>query len=95
MPTAMYQTIVGGGTVQRGVKGKAFPIPKALHEGPNDSVVVSIQMAFSRPDWTLIFADHNVMITFHIMRLRRPLTASDFKPGSNVCGFLSFRKFSF
>lgn len=85
MPTNMYKTIVESKPVPRGDKSKAFRVPQDLHDGPNDSVTITIQMAFVRPDWTLIFADHNSMITFHLMRLRRPFTASEFRPGSKVC----------
>jgi len=46
--------------------------------------MVSIQMAIIRPDWTLIFCDHNVMIFFHVMRLSRSCVPSDFQPGSMV-----------
>ena len=37
-----------------------------------------------QPDKTLIFADHNVMITFHIMVFQRHILASDLKPESQV-----------
>ncbi|TFK58102.1 hypothetical protein BDN72DRAFT_731871, partial [Pluteus cervinus] len=43
---------------------------------------VSIQAAFVGPKWTLVFVDHNVMMTFHVMALRRTVTVQDFKVGS-------------
>jgi hypothetical protein len=46
--------------------------------------LVSIQAAFRCMDWTLIFVDHNVMITFYVMALRRPCKQEDLKPGSTV-----------
>ena len=46
--------------------------------------LVSIQAAFRCTDWTLIFVDHNVMITFYVMALRTPCTLEDLEPGSTV-----------
>jgi hypothetical protein len=52
--------------------------------------MVSIQMAIVRPDWTSIFCDHNVMIFFHVMRLKRSCVPSDFWPGSMVSHIFSY-----
>jgi hypothetical protein len=70
---------------KRGEKSKAFSIPPKHYSGPAGSQgQVSIQAAFIRPDWTLIFVDHNVMISFHVMALRNVCTAADLKPTSKV-----------
>ena len=44
------------------------------------------------PEWTLIFVDHNVMITFHIMALHSAITREDLLPSSKVYEFEMFRK---
>lgn len=86
IPTAMYYEIVNAPLQLRGKKSHAYGIPSHLFDGPPGmNGQISIQLAFIRPDWTLIFADHNVMISFHIMQLRRPCTPSDLRPGSKVC----------
>ena len=46
--------------------------------------LVSIQAAFRCTDWTLLFVDHNVMITFHVMALKKPCMPEDLTPGSTV-----------
>ena len=85
IPTSMYHEIVGRKLEKRGQKSYAYGIPSKFFDGPpGSSGQISIQLAFIRPDWTLIFADHNVMISFHIMYLRFPCQASDFDPGSKV-----------
>ncbi|KAK7015890.1 fatty acid synthase alpha subunit Lsd1 [Paramarasmius palmivorus] len=78
--TAHYNSIVGGQLSNRGEKGKAFQVPPNLIFGPprNTPLQITIQAAFIRPDWTLIFVDHQVFITFHVMRLRQPCSANDF-----------------
>ena len=53
---------------------------------------ISIQAAFVCPEWTLIFVDHNVMITFHIMALHSSITREDLLPSSKVYEFEMFRK---
>ena len=62
-------------------------VPALLCNEPRGDRLISIQAAFVRPDWTLIFVDHNVLMTFHVMCLRRQvLSASDVPiPGSAVC----------
>ena len=49
---------------------------------------ISIQAAFRSEDWTLLFMDHNVMITFHIMGLRNSCKREDLEPGSQVSFFI-------
>jgi hypothetical protein len=79
---------------KRGKKSHAFRIPSHLFDGPPGvDGQISIQLAFIRPDWTLIFADHNVMISFHVMHLRQPCKEEDFYPGSRA-SFQNFCKFS-
>lgn len=81
----MYDRIVQSPPVNRGKKSKTFNIPPELWDGlPNVQGQVSIQAAFRCPDWTLVFVDHNVMLTFHVMALRRPCTPEDLIPGSIV-----------
>ena len=70
IPTKIYSDIVSAPLQKRGQKSHAYGIPSHLFDGPpNVKGQISIQMAFIRPDWTLIFADHNVMISFQGMRL--------------------------
>ena len=45
---------------------------------------ISIQAAFRCSGWTLLFVDHNVMMTFHVMALKRPCKPEDLKPGTEV-----------
>lgn len=81
----MYQAIVQEPPQNRGVLSKAYGIPDHYYDGPTGSRgLVSIQAAYMRPDWTLVFVDHNVMITFHVLRLSRECNAHDLKPGSMV-----------
>ena len=90
IPTDVYLKITNSSPIQRGKKSKTFLIPEELYDGPPDSIgQISIQAAFICPDWTLIFADHNVMVTFHIMALRYAITKADLLPSSKVCGFLT------
>lgn len=88
IPTDIYSKITSSSPIQRGKKSKTFLIPEELYDGPPDSIgQISIQAAFVCPDWTLIFADHNVMVTFHVMALRYAITKEDLLPSSKVCGF--------
>jgi len=81
----MYFAIVGRKLEKQGQKSYAYGTPSEFFDGPpGSSGQISIQLAFIRPDWTLIFTDHNVMISFHIMRLRLPCKESDFQPSSKV-----------
>ncbi|THV04077.1 hypothetical protein K435DRAFT_791264 [Dendrothele bispora CBS 962.96] len=81
IPTPQYRTIVSQKTVKRGEKGKAYEVPHEFVHGPRRSspLLVSIQAAFVRPDWTLLFVDHQCFITFHIFRLRQRCTGEDFE----------------
>lgn len=85
IPTEQYQKITSKPPVQRGQKSFAYEVPSQYCHGPGAGQVhVSIQAAFIRPEWTLIFIDHNVMITFHVMLLRNVPDAGALKPGSQV-----------
>jgi hypothetical protein len=71
--------------VLQGKKIKTFIIPLEIFDGPSGMVgQISIQVAFICPDWTLIFIDHNVMITFYIMALHHPISKADLEPSSRV-----------
>ncbi len=68
--------------VSRGTKSKTFTIPNHLFHGPpGSSGQASIQLFFRHPD---IVLDHNIMISFHIMRLHHVCTQDDLQPGSVV-----------
>jgi hypothetical protein len=85
IPTQTYQDIIEGGVIPRGVKSSTFVVPPQYWDGcPSVTGQISIQAAFVSPEWTWIFVDHNVMITFHVMALRVPCTNSDLQPGSKV-----------
>ncbi|KAL1700637.1 hypothetical protein EV121DRAFT_295012 [Schizophyllum commune] len=85
IPTEQYDTIVAAGTVPRGQKSRTFKVPVEFTDGGlNDNPCVSILAAFRRPEWTLLFVDHQVFLKFHVMRLRRPLTEENFKPGTAI-----------
>lgn len=91
MPTSDYRTIVEAPTNSRGKKGKQFIIPKSIYDGPQNHGIVTIQMAFICPDFTFVFADHNVMVTFHIMCLTLFCVQSDLTPSLMVsfpCSYL-------
>jgi hypothetical protein len=81
----MYDDIVSHTPVNKGKTSKAFAIPSKYWDGlPGTSGYMSIQAAFRCQDWTLLFIDHNVMITFHVMGLRQPCKREDLEPGSLV-----------
>jgi hypothetical protein len=86
IPTSLYKAILSRGVVPRGVKSSSFTIPDDHWDGcvsiPGQ---ISIQAAYVCPEWTWIFVDHNVMLTFHVMALRRVCTKDDLRPGSDVC----------
>lgn len=84
MPTEDYHTIVAGTPVPRGKKSLAFPIPLDLIDGPAKDAMITIQMAFIRPDWTLVFVDHQCMMAYHVMWLITPCCAQDFVVDSKV-----------
>ncbi|TRM64260.1 hypothetical protein BD626DRAFT_249847 [Schizophyllum amplum] len=85
-PTAQYEDIISIPPVIRpnAAKCKAFVVPPKYHpKGLEDrEFLVSIIAAIVRPHRTQLFVDHNCLITFHIHRLRHPLTAYDMTPGS-------------
>ncbi|KAJ7716845.1 hypothetical protein B0H16DRAFT_1800606 [Mycena metata] len=83
IPTEWYQKIVNTPTVQRGSKSQAYPVPDEYIDGPANGVVISIQAAFIRPEHTLIFCDHNVMIQFHFMQMPPKFSAQDLDPASS------------
>ena len=85
IPTKIYSEIVSAPLQKRGQKSHAYGIPSHLFDGPPSvKGQISIQMGFICPHLTLIFADHNVMISFHVMCLRWPCMEEDFCPGSKV-----------
>lgn len=83
MPTEWYREIVSKPPVPRGKKSFAYAIPDEFIDGPARKRVISIQAAFVRPQWTLVFVDHNVMIQFHLM-LSQSFLPSHLDPGSKV-----------
>lgn len=57
-----------------GVKSCGYLVPSKYHCGvAGAKVLVTIQAAFIRPEWVLIFLDHNSMITFHVTRIKATL----------------------
>ncbi|KAJ7672243.1 hypothetical protein DFH06DRAFT_979959 [Mycena polygramma] len=84
IPTDMYREIMSETPVARGVKSLAFTIPDELNDGPLPDRIISIQAAFIRPKWTLIFVDHNSMIQFHVMEMAKTFTATQLVPGSET-----------
>ncbi|KAJ6629795.1 hypothetical protein B0H10DRAFT_1985398 [Mycena sp. CBHHK59/15] len=44
--------------------------------------IISIQAAFIRPEYTLIFVDHNSMIQFHVMHMSNDFGPDQLTPGS-------------
>lgn len=97
MPTSMYQDIVAGGVQDRGTLGTAFVIPqKHCDVLPNGGqpwdVTISIQVAFIAAGWTLVFCDHNVLISFHLMALKAQVPRSAImvgEPVSDICTSIS------
>ncbi|KAJ6617727.1 hypothetical protein B0H10DRAFT_2218270 [Mycena sp. CBHHK59/15] len=71
MPTAWYKQLTLRAPVPRGKKSMGFLIPDKFIDGPRTGLKISIQAAFIRPEYTFIFSDYNVMITFHLMQLAR------------------------
>lgn len=89
IPTQTYDDIVSCPPVNRGKKSRTFAVPSKYWDGlPGTQGQVSIQAAFRCPDWTLLFIDHNVMITFHIMGLQNSCKREDLMPGSLVRNFI-------
>ncbi|KAJ7439172.1 hypothetical protein B0H11DRAFT_2205856 [Mycena galericulata] len=84
IPTSWYKQIVSQPPVRRGKKSMAFLIPDEFIDGPGTGRKISIQAAFIRPEYTFIFSDHNVMITFHLMQLAPSFFPVHLAPGSAV-----------
>lgn len=85
VPTQTYQDIIAAGVKPRGAKSSTFVVPTQYWDGcPSVVGQISIQAAFVCPEWTWIFVDHNVMITFHVMALRQPCTNGELRPGTKV-----------
>ncbi|KAJ6469536.1 hypothetical protein DFH09DRAFT_1111147 [Mycena vulgaris] len=86
LPTRWYTTITSQTPVKRGEKSRAFPIPSEYildSDAPSkEGHIISIQAAFIRPKWTLVFVDHNVLITFHPMQASPAFLPSHIEPGS-------------
>ncbi len=95
MPTAMYQAIVSGGIQDHGNKSNCFQVPSQYCTGPLgnngqcQSACISVQVAFVSSEWTLVFVDHNVMISFHVMALKRQVPHTEIQPGGKVWLFHS------
>jgi len=91
IPTDQYKDITSKDPVKCGEKSFAFVVPPEYCDSPKGiPVKASIQAAFMRPDWTLLFLDHNVMIQFHIMRLRGPFSPQNIKPESAVSNTIKY-----
>ncbi|KAJ7136324.1 hypothetical protein C8R43DRAFT_1132482 [Mycena crocata] len=85
IPTEWYKAITSASVVRRGVKSWAYSVPDSFVDGPPRSDrVISIQAAFIRPKWTLIFCDHNSLIQFHLMRAGSTFIPSHMEPGSSI-----------
>ncbi|KAJ6622384.1 hypothetical protein B0H10DRAFT_2430855 [Mycena sp. CBHHK59/15] len=82
IPTEWYNRITSQTPVARGVKSLAFPIPDEYHDCMLSDRIISIQAAFIRPEYTLIFVDHNSMIQFHVMRMSDDFGPDQLTPGS-------------
>ncbi|KAJ6537257.1 hypothetical protein DFH09DRAFT_1178343 [Mycena vulgaris] len=84
LPTRWYTTITSQMPVKRGEKSRAFPIPSEYildSDAPSkEGHIISIQAAFIRPKWTLVFVDHNVLITFHLMQASPAFLPSHIEP---------------
>ena len=86
VPTMVYDDIVSERPVRRGEKSWTYNIPSQYWNQGIKTVQgqISIQAAFRCWDWTLLFVDHNVMITFHVMALKKPCKVEDLRPDSKV-----------
>ncbi|KAJ7478782.1 hypothetical protein B0H11DRAFT_2423767 [Mycena galericulata] len=84
IPTSWYKQIVSQPPVPRGKKSMAYLIPDEFIDGPGTGRKISIQAGFIRPEYTFIFSDHNVMITFHLMQLAPSFFPVHLAPGSAV-----------
>ncbi|KAF7798752.1 hypothetical protein EIP86_009977 [Pleurotus ostreatoroseus] len=90
IPTDQYRSIVSHPAISRGKKSKSFAIPEEFCDKPknSDPITISIQAAFVRPEWTLLFVDHNVMISFHVMWLREEAGPGDVVPGGKLWNYV-------
>ncbi|KAK1219815.1 fatty acid synthase alpha subunit Lsd1 [Marasmius sp. AFHP31] len=86
--TAQYEKIVEQPLQIHGTTSHAYPVPTEFLQGPSSKCLLSIQAAFRRPDWTLIFCDYNIQITFHVMKMARVCTEADLCPNSEVWPYL-------
>ncbi|KAJ7359970.1 hypothetical protein DFH08DRAFT_801726 [Mycena albidolilacea] len=84
IPTEWYKKIVSNPPVPRGKKSFAYQIPYEFIDGPARDRLISLQAAFVRPEWTLVFVDHNVMIQFHLMQVSASFLPSHLEPGSKI-----------
>ncbi|KAJ7106431.1 hypothetical protein C8R43DRAFT_1140555 [Mycena crocata] len=82
IPTPMYRHIVSQEPVRRGEKSYAYPIPDEYVDGPATGCKITIQAAFIRPNYTLLFVDHNSMIQLHVMQMPERFTPDALQPGS-------------
>ncbi|KAJ7115349.1 hypothetical protein C8R44DRAFT_794511 [Mycena epipterygia] len=85
IPTTWYKEIISAPTVPRGVKNQAFSIPNKYIDGPpknrpGSDLRISIQAAFIRPNWTLIFVDPIATITFHLMQVSESFHPAHLEP---------------
>ncbi|KAJ7801825.1 hypothetical protein B0H14DRAFT_2614946 [Mycena olivaceomarginata] len=81
----MYHDIVSQPTILRGDRSHAFPIPVEFSDGPEGSehLIPSKQCLYVQSGlW--FFCDHNVMISFHVMKSRHILRMDDLQPGSMI-----------
>ncbi|KAJ7135085.1 hypothetical protein C8R46DRAFT_1325842 [Mycena filopes] len=83
MPTAWYHNIVSRTPVKRDDRSFAFPIPDEYIDGPLGDRIISIQAAFIRPKFTLVFCDHTVMMQLHVMQIRTS-PQGNMTPGSPI-----------
>lgn len=93
VPTKQYNAIISEPMASRGKLSKAFVASSEVIVAPPEvsSISVSIQAAFIQPDWTLLFVDHQVFITFHISKFRHVITEEDLRPSSAVSAALASR----
>ncbi|KAJ7607309.1 hypothetical protein FB45DRAFT_877753 [Roridomyces roridus] len=84
MPTEMYRRIVSQPTRQRR-SGLAFPVSPDCISGPKrEDILLTIQAAFVRPKYTLVFVDHQSFIGFTLIRMASHFTLDDLEPTSEA-----------
>jgi hypothetical protein len=87
-----YHNIISQPLVKQGEKSFGYKIPAEYWNGtPVKEGIISIQAAFESPDWTLVFCNHNIIISFHVMTLHQAPSESDLDPGSEVSGSFCFK----